>query len=188
MGAQEAKVGLREYALNKELLHQRLKHGDGSALGQIQHRVCSTHYAQNCTLCAVSDGALICTFACLRSLHVREASRKNALAFPGIGASVAQDEYNQPVNLHSYLFNARCVFFISFTLFAFLAVPDSSHFSCSQAPLWLDTQVLPLSRPPYPFGPNLRFKPFPLSEREKTERSLSFLSCFLLSSLASFCK
>jgi hypothetical protein len=41
------------------------------------------------------------------SLLVREASRKNAIAFPGVGASSSNDEHNQPMNLHSYLFKAR---------------------------------------------------------------------------------
>jgi len=41
------------------------------------------------------------------SVLLTEASRKNQVAFPGVGACLAHDEHNQPVNLHSYLFNAR---------------------------------------------------------------------------------
>ena len=40
-------------------------------------------------------------------MFLTEASRKNHVAFPGVGATQARDEHDQPINLHSYLFNAR---------------------------------------------------------------------------------
>jgi len=65
--------------------------------------------------CAERGGARVC-WACgsdassllpLGSVLLTEASRKNHIAFPGVGAAQALDEHDQPVNLHSYLFNAR---------------------------------------------------------------------------------
>ena len=41
------------------------------------------------------------------SLFLTEASRKNAIAFPGVNASDRRDELHEPVHLHTYLLQCR---------------------------------------------------------------------------------
>ena len=59
--------------------------------------------ARACWACGSDASSLLP----LGSVLLTEASRKNHIAFPGVGAAQALDEHDQPVNLHSYLFNAR---------------------------------------------------------------------------------